>query len=232
MQRCLLDVRQVHGNLRDSVLFDVPTNGLHVLQHSRNADGLTAGIQHRFSKRRPVFRFDPSVFSHIKRDRICSSHRFRVQVHIIRDQKIACTDHSCARFLIENGRPKLRFPCGAFYFLKKAFVFSRANDREIRARRVFCRSFVKIDGDAQLLADAFSQLVCASDRFFPTDVAHWNERANVGGAHARMRALMFAHVDQFGRLFDSAKGRFHRGIRTAHKRHHRPVRTRARIDIE
>jgi len=43
---------------------------------------------------------------------------------------------------------------------------------------------------------------------------------------------MFAHVDQFGRLFDSAKGRFHRGIRTAHKRHHRSVRTRARIDIE
>ena len=47
-----------------------------------------------------------------------------------------------------------------------------------------------------------------------------------------MRAFMSAHVDQLRRLFDAAKGSFHRRFRIPDKRHHRPIRTRARIDIE
>ena len=47
-----------------------------------------------------------------------------------------------------------------------------------------------------------------------------------------MRALLFAHVDQLGCFLNSAKGRFHRRLRTANKSHDRAIGGRARIDIE
>jgi hypothetical protein len=47
-----------------------------------------------------------------------------------------------------------------------------------------------------------------------------------------VRAFVSAHVDQLCGLFDPAKRRFHRRFRIPDERHNRPVRARARIDIE
>ena len=43
---------------------------------------------------------------------------------------------------------------------------------------------------------------------------------------------MSPHIDEFGRLLDSAKCGFHCSLGTAHKSYHGPIRTRAGIDIE
>ena len=47
-----------------------------------------------------------------------------------------------------------------------------------------------------------------------------------------MRAFVLAHVDQLRGFLDSAKRRFNRRVRTSDQGHDRPVRRRARIDIE
>ena len=47
-----------------------------------------------------------------------------------------------------------------------------------------------------------------------------------------MCSLVFAHVDQLGRLLNPAKGAFHRGLRSADKGHDGTVSSCAGIDIE
>ena len=87
MQGRFLNVGQVHGNLGHAVFLDIPPDGLHVFQHSRNANRFAVGIEHRFSPRRAVVRLDPSIFPNIKGNGRGSSHRFGVQVNIVGDQE-------------------------------------------------------------------------------------------------------------------------------------------------
>ena len=47
-----------------------------------------------------------------------------------------------------------------------------------------------------------------------------------------MRAFVFAHIDELCRFFNCAKRPFYRGVRAPNEGHDRPVRRRARIDIE
>ena len=159
MQRRLFDVRQVHRDLGDPIFLHKPADRLDVFQHPWNANWFAVRIQNRFPVWRTVLRFDAALLSNIESDGIRASHRFRVQVHIVSDQKIAHANHGRARFLVENRRAEIRFPLALFDFVKEALVFPRANYRKICARFIFRRSFVEINRDIQFLANALSQLV-------------------------------------------------------------------------
>ena len=181
---------------------------------------------------RAIFRLDPPVFAHIERDRVGAAHRLRVEVHVVGDEEIPRPDDGRAGSFVEHRRSEIRLPGRLLDLLEEAFVFAGTNDREIRARRIARRFLVEINRDLQLLADPFAQRFGARDRFLPTHVAHRDERTNIGRAHPRMRALLFAHVDQFRGLLDSAKSRLHGSFRDADKGHDRAIGARAGIDVE
>src|SRR2546421_171393 len=132
----------------------------------------------------------------------------------------------------ENSGPKIRFPLRLLDLIEEAFVFTGADDRQVRALRIARRFLVKINRNLQFLPDPLPQLPRALDRFLPAHVAHRDKRANVGRAHSRMRARLLPHVDELGCLLDSAKCRFDRRVRSSRKRHHRPIRARTWIDIQ
>jgi hypothetical protein len=119
-----------------------------------------------------------------------------------------------------------------FYFVEKTFVFALPDDGEVCTFRIFRCFLVEIYGDLQFIADAFSQLLCAGNRFFPVDVADWNKWANIGRPHARVRAFVFAHINQFRRFLNPAKRAFHRGFRAPNKSYNGAVGRYAGINIQ
>ena len=70
MQRSFLNIRQVHRDLRHSIFLDIPADGLHVLQHSRDANRFAVFVEHLFARRAAVLRLDPAIFPNIKSDRV------------------------------------------------------------------------------------------------------------------------------------------------------------------
>ena len=123
-------------------------------------------------------------------------------------------------------------PVGLFYFVEKTLIFPCSNGGEILPRRILCGFFIQINGNFQFLADPLSELLCTGDYFPPVDIADRDKRANISRAHAGVRALVFAHIDQFCRFFDSTEGAFHHRLRTANEGHNGSVRRYSRINIK
>src|SRR6476659_11139743 len=164
-----------------------------MFQHSWDADRLAFFVDHRISCGCAIERLYPAVFSNVEGNGICSSHRFGVEVYIVSDQEFTRPNYSRARFRIKLVRPEIWLPVCLFYLVEKTFVFALPDDSEVCTFRIFRSFLVEIDGDLQFIPDAFSQLLCAGNRFFPGDVADWNKWANIGRPHARVRAFVFAH---------------------------------------
>ena len=89
MEWCLLNICQVHRNLRDPVLFHIPADRFHMFQHSWDPDRLAFFVDHRIPCRRAIERLHPTVFSNVEGNGVRSSHRFGVEVYIVSDQKFA-----------------------------------------------------------------------------------------------------------------------------------------------
>src|SRR5207248_5469877 len=126
-----------------------------------------------------IISLNASVFPDIESDSVRPTHRLRVQVGVVRHEKLAGADHGCARLLIEDRRPKIWLPLRLLDLLEKPFVFARANDREIGTRWIARSFLVKINRNFQFLAHPLSELLRAIYGFFPSDVAYGNERANI-----------------------------------------------------
>ena len=70
------------------------------------------------------------------------------------------------------------------------------------------------------------------DAIIHGDVAHRDERNDVGGAHARVLALMPGEIDPVPRDTHGAKGRFGGGVRRGHERKHGAVMGSVRLYVE
>ena len=89
--------REAHGySLRDPVLLHIPANRFHVFQHSWDADRLAFFVDHRISRGCAIERLNPTVFSNVEGNGICSSYRFGVEVYIVSDQEFARPNYSRA----------------------------------------------------------------------------------------------------------------------------------------
>ena len=64
------------------------------------------------------------------------------------------------------------------------------------------------------------------------DAFDGNEGANVGGAHARMRAVVLPHVDHLRRLGDGLERRLGHGVRRADEGDDRAIRVGPGIDVQ
>src|SRR5438309_7443730 len=107
-----------------------------MFQHSWNADRLAFFVDHRISRGCAIERFYPAIFSNVEGNRICSSHRFGVQVDVVSNQEFTRPNHSRARFSVKLVRPEIWVPLRLFYFVEKTFVFALPDDGEVCARRI------------------------------------------------------------------------------------------------
>ena len=90
----------------------------------------------------------------------------------------------------------------------------------LRRRR---RRFVEIHGNLKALPDFRADMPCHGNAVFNRHAFNRDERHHVGGAHARMRTLMFGQVDQLRGLAYSADHRFLNRVAVADQRDHAAV---------
>ena len=147
MERCFLNVCQVHRNLGDAVLFHVPPDRFHMFQHSRNPDRIAFFVDHRIPGRRAIERLDPALFSNIEGDGVRSSHRFGVEIYIVGDQKFPRSNRRCTSLCIKLVRSEIRVPLCLLNFVEESFVFALSNHRKIRPECIFGRFLIEINGD-------------------------------------------------------------------------------------
>ena len=123
-------------------------------------------------------------------------------------------------------------PFGTREFVRQRLVLPFA-DRGKRAPLRPARGvFVKIDGDAELIADALAESMRERDTIGHRDAGDRHERTNVGRAVAGMRARVRRHIDDLRGALDRAKRRFLDRVRSADKSHDGAIGFVARIDVD
>ncbi len=84
----------------------------------------------------------------------------------------------------------------------------------------------------QFAGDPLCEVAGHGGAFFKADSRYRNQRADVGGTHARMCAVMTAHIDKFGCAPHAAECGFSHGFRFSDKCHYRAVCSLSGVDVE
>ena len=105
--------------------------------------------------------------------------------------------------LAEVGRP-----LGLEELLGHAFELSLADVGEVHAVGRRGGIFVEEARDFKLFPDAFAEALRHLDALFDRHVDCRDERDDVGGAHARVLAVVLRHVYDFGGFFRELEGDF------------------------
>ena len=74
------------------------------------------------------------------------------------------------------------------------------------------RGFIKIHGDLKALPYLLTHIASHGHAIFDGDAIDGDKGDDVGCAHARVRALMLAHIDELRRFLNPAESGFHRGV--------------------
>ena len=92
--------------------------------------------------------------------------------------------------------------------------------------------FIKVNGNAQLLSDALAETAGQIDALVHRDAGDGDERNDINGADARMRAAVLRHVDELNTLLDQLECRFENRFRFSDEGDDCSIGVRARIDVE
>ena len=118
------------------------------------------------------------------------------------------------------------------HLLGQGLVFARPAHRQVPPFRLEGRGLVAVAGDAEFLIHPLRQPAGQRRAFFQRNPGHRDERQHVGGAAARVRAVMLAHVDQFLGFRRAPESGFDDRLRLAHEGDDRPVRRLAGIHVQ
>ena len=125
---------------------------------------------------------------------------------------------------MHTGVAKIRFARGVGGdFCANAFKLPATDVLQILPlRRGRCR-FVEINRNLITLPNLFADVAGHGHAVLDGDAVDGNEGDNVGRSHARVRALMFRQVDEFGSLAYSADSGFLNGLALADQSDDRAV---------
>ena len=144
MQRRFSELSDVDGYLCNSIFFDIPSNGLHPLQCSRNSHFIPCSIQHFFSI---CIYLHSARFTNIKGNAVRTLHRFCVKINIICNEKFTRSNDSSTCLRRKYSRTIIRFPLCFIYFIEKPFVFSCTDNGKITSFFVGLSFFIEINRD-------------------------------------------------------------------------------------
>ena len=116
--------------------------------------------------------------------------------------------------------------------LGQRLVLPGAADRQVLPLGTEGRRLVAVGRDVQFAGDAFGQVTGQRRALFQRNPRNRDQRQNVRGAHARVRPLVAAHVDQLRGPLHAGKGRPDDRFRVADEGYDRAVGRLARIHVE
>jgi len=184
MQGCLLEVGQIHGDLRQATRAQVH--------------------RHSFDKGKPA-----AGGPHGSGDALRDFEVGRVEIDVVSDQELACPDGNGTGGRMQARLSNIGRAAGiTLYGFAQAFEATFANVGEAFAFRANSRGLVKINRDAVALPDFAAGGVCERGAVFERDARNGNEGKHVCRADARMLAAMLAKIDEFGGRADGAERSF------------------------
>ena len=210
MQRRDRDVGDVHRDLGDAVLLDVPADGLRGFERSGAHHRVAFGVLDDLSGDRVALADRPALLAHVEGNGVGTPRGGAVKVEIDGDQEVARTDRRSARAghpFIEGPRPEVGSRVGVCEFLGQRLVLPGPADGQVAPLGTQGRGLVAVGRDAQLVGDAAGQRTRQLGALLERDARDRDQREDIRGSHARVGTLVVAHVDQFGGAPDSGEGR-------------------------
>ena len=116
--------------------------------------------------------------------------------------------------------------------LGQRLILAGAADRQILPLGAEGRRLVAVGRDVQFAGDAFGQVTGQRRALFQRNPRNRDQRQDVRGAHARVRPLVAAHVDQLRGPLHAGKGRSDNRFGVADEGYDRAVGRLARIHIK
>ncbi len=235
VERRLRYVSDVHRHLCDAVFVDIPPDGFRALERPRDGDYIAVLVLERFAVGLAALAFGASLLAHVEGYRVGAARARGVEVVVHGYEEVAGADSrrsSAGYSLVEGTVAEIR---SAGFFPEafgQALILALAAHGKIFTLGRKGRRLVGINGDAEFVGDAGSEAAGKLGTFFERDAGHGYQREHIGGAHARMRPVVLAHINKFRSLAHGPEGGFDHGLGLAHESHHRAVGGLARVNVE
>ncbi len=126
---------------------------------------------------------------------------------------------------------RLALGCGSHLF-KQGFKLAAANVLEVHAVGPPGGRFIVVDRDLQLAPDPLAQTLGELYAVLQRHSLDRDERHNVRGADARVRAPMHREIDERNRRFHAAESGFGNGRGRAHEGQHAAIVVGIRLAVE
>ena len=229
------DIRDVHRDLCDAVLLDEPPDGLRGLERAGLHDGIALGILHDLARDGIALAHGASLLAHVKRNGVGTARGGRIEVEVHGNQEIARADGRGTRAcdtLVVGTRPEVGRRLLVCKLLGQRLVLAGTADGQVAPLGREGGRLVAIGRDVQFVGDALGQLARQRGALLERDARDGDQRQHVGGAHAGVRPLVFAHVDQLGGPLHALERRLDDRLGRPDEGYDRAVGRLARIDVE
>ena len=235
MQRCYIDVGDVHRHLCYAILVDVPANGLGTLQcaglHYRGA----VGIEQFFACYRIALAHRAALLSNVKGNGVGASCGCAVEVEVHGNEEVSCSNNGASRschLLVEWSASKVGCLGIVVYALGNALIFALAANGKVLALRLKGCSLVAVARNVKLVGNALGKVARNLGTLLKRYAADRNNRQNVCGAYTWMGTMMLTHIYKLCSLCHSLKSSLHNVVGFAYKRNHRAVGGFSRVDVK
>ena len=210
-----LDGGDVHGDLGDAVVFDVPADGLGAFEGAGDHDGLAVLVLEGFATGLAAFAGGTALLAHVEGDGVGAAGGGGVEVVVDGDEEVACADlcgAGAGGVVVPGVGAEVGLPLLGAEARGERLILAGAAVSEVAAFGDEGGVLVAVDGYLELFAEATAELVGVLDHFVHGDVGHGDEGADVGGALARVGAVVLRHVDELGSFLDHMVGGLEDGL--------------------
>ena len=155
-----------------------------------------------------------------------------VEGDVVGDQELAGADDGGPGLRVEPGRAEIRRPVGVAELFGQPLVLAAPNGCQVLSLGPARRRFVEVHGDLEFAADPLADRPRDRGAIVHRHAGDRDERADVGGAHPRVGAVVLAHVEDLRCLGDGLERPLGHGVWVPHEGDHRAVGVRPRVHVE
>ena len=235
VQRRHVDVGDVHRHLSDLVLVDVPADGLGALEGTGLHHVVAILVLNDLAGDGIALAHGAALLAHVKCDGIGPTGRGGVQVVVHSDEEVAGTYCGAARTghaLVKGAVAEVGTLLGVTHLLGQSLILASAAHGQVLAAGLHGSSLIAVAGDIVFAGNALGQFVGQFGTLLKGDAGHGNQRAYIGGTHARVCTVVVTHVDELTGLADSLEGSLEHCVGLTHKGHHCAVGSLAWVHVE
>ncbi len=178
MQRCDIDIRDIHRDLRYTVLINEPPDGFGALECSWEHYHIAIGILHRFTVGLAALALGSALLTHIKRYGIGTAGRCSIEIEINRYEEIART-HSrgsgTGDLVVKRAVAEISAIRSTPQPFGQSFIFTLAAYGKILSLRGKCSRFITIYRDFKFVSYALAEFARKLRTLLERDAGNRNE---------------------------------------------------------